>query len=153
MFLMLVFMCRDPGDTTSKVSCCVETSYCFKRAGTQINLDIQSCQLAGMFSGPRLLILPFVFKLQEVVVETSSTKWQPYKILTDVDGIYLNRCVRTFPICRLWFLFRYRDGYQYKSGCCLPLATTLATFATALTVCTEELYQAASLLHFSNTSP
>ena len=23
-------MCRDPGDTTSKVSCCVETSYCFK---------------------------------------------------------------------------------------------------------------------------
>ena len=30
MFSMLVFMCRDPGDTTSKVSCCVETSYCFK---------------------------------------------------------------------------------------------------------------------------
>ena len=27
---MLVFMCRDPGDTTSKVSCCVQTSYCFK---------------------------------------------------------------------------------------------------------------------------
>ena len=23
-------MCRDPGDATSKVSCCVETSYCFK---------------------------------------------------------------------------------------------------------------------------
>ena len=30
MFSMLVFMCSDPGDTTSKVSCCVETSYCFK---------------------------------------------------------------------------------------------------------------------------
>ena len=30
MFSVLVFMCRDPGDTTSKVSCCVETSYCFK---------------------------------------------------------------------------------------------------------------------------
>ena len=27
---MLVFMCRDPGDATSKVSCCVETSYCVK---------------------------------------------------------------------------------------------------------------------------
>ena len=27
---MLVFMCRDPGDATSKVSCCVQTSYCFK---------------------------------------------------------------------------------------------------------------------------
>ena len=27
---MLVFMCRDAGDTTSKVSCFVETSYCFK---------------------------------------------------------------------------------------------------------------------------
>ena len=27
---MLVFMCRDPGDTTSKVSCCVESSWCFK---------------------------------------------------------------------------------------------------------------------------
>ena len=27
---MLMFMCRDPGDTTSKVSCCVEPSYCFK---------------------------------------------------------------------------------------------------------------------------
>ena len=25
-----VFMCRDPGDNTSKVSCCVEPSYCFK---------------------------------------------------------------------------------------------------------------------------
>ena len=29
---MLVFMCRDPGDTTSKVSCCVEPSYCFKNS-------------------------------------------------------------------------------------------------------------------------
>ena len=27
---MLVFMCKDPGETTSKVSCCVQTSYCFK---------------------------------------------------------------------------------------------------------------------------
>ena len=27
---MLVFMCRDPGDATSKVSCCVEPSYGFK---------------------------------------------------------------------------------------------------------------------------
>ena len=27
---MLVLMCRDPGDATSKVSYCVETSYCFK---------------------------------------------------------------------------------------------------------------------------
>ena len=26
----LVFMSRDPGDTTSKVSCCVELSYCFE---------------------------------------------------------------------------------------------------------------------------
>ena len=32
MFSMLVFMCRDPGDTTSKVSCCVESSYCFKNS-------------------------------------------------------------------------------------------------------------------------
>ena len=30
MFSVLVFMCRDPGDATSKVSCCVETSYCFE---------------------------------------------------------------------------------------------------------------------------
>ena len=30
MLSVLVFMCRDPGDATSKVSCCVETSYCFK---------------------------------------------------------------------------------------------------------------------------
>ena len=26
---MLVFMCRDPGDATSTVSCCVQTSYFF----------------------------------------------------------------------------------------------------------------------------
>ena len=30
MFSILVFMCRDPGDTTSKVSCCVEPSQCFE---------------------------------------------------------------------------------------------------------------------------
>ena len=30
MFLMLEFMCRARGDTTSKVSRCVEPSYCFK---------------------------------------------------------------------------------------------------------------------------
>ena len=30
VFSMLVFMCRDPGDTTSKVSCCVESYYWFK---------------------------------------------------------------------------------------------------------------------------
>ena len=29
MFSVLVFTCRDPGDATSKVSCCVEPSYCF----------------------------------------------------------------------------------------------------------------------------
>ena len=29
---VLVFMCRDPGDTTSKVSCCVESSQCFKNS-------------------------------------------------------------------------------------------------------------------------
>ena len=30
MLSVLVFMCRDPGDATSTVSCCVQTSYCFK---------------------------------------------------------------------------------------------------------------------------
>ena len=29
---MLVFMCRDPGDAISKVSRCVEPSYCFKNS-------------------------------------------------------------------------------------------------------------------------
>ena len=29
---MLVFTCRDPGDTTRKVSCCVEPSYFFKNS-------------------------------------------------------------------------------------------------------------------------
>ena len=33
MFSMLVFMCRDPGDTTRKVSCCIEPSRCFKNSG------------------------------------------------------------------------------------------------------------------------
>ena len=32
MFSMLVFRCRGPGDTTSKVSCCVKPSYCFKNS-------------------------------------------------------------------------------------------------------------------------
>ena len=29
---MLAFMCRDPADTMSKVSCCVEPSWCFKNS-------------------------------------------------------------------------------------------------------------------------
>ena len=37
MFSMLVFMCRDPGDTTSKVSCCVEPSYCFKNSDFDVS--------------------------------------------------------------------------------------------------------------------
>ena len=32
MFSMLKFICRDPGDTTSKVLCCVEPSQCFKNS-------------------------------------------------------------------------------------------------------------------------
>ena len=32
MLSMLVFMCRDPGDSTSKVSCSVEPSECFKNS-------------------------------------------------------------------------------------------------------------------------
>ena len=32
MFSMLVFMCRDPGDTMSEVSCFVEPSYCFENS-------------------------------------------------------------------------------------------------------------------------
>ena len=39
---MLMFMCRDPGDTTSKVSCCVEPSYCFKNSVNTINLKSAS---------------------------------------------------------------------------------------------------------------
>ena len=29
---MLKFMCRDTGDTSIKVSCCVEPSWCFKNS-------------------------------------------------------------------------------------------------------------------------
>uniref|UniRef100_A0A671X6C2 Serine/threonine-protein kinase haspin n=1 Tax=Sparus aurata TaxID=8175 RepID=A0A671X6C2_SPAAU len=40
MFSMLVFMCRDPGDSTSKVSCCVEPSYCFKNSNFDASLRV-----------------------------------------------------------------------------------------------------------------
>ena len=40
MFSMLVFMCRDPGDTTSKVSCCVEPSWCFKESDFDASLKV-----------------------------------------------------------------------------------------------------------------
>ena len=33
MFSMLVFMCRDPGDTMGKVSCCVEPCYAWDTPG------------------------------------------------------------------------------------------------------------------------
>ena len=52
MFSMLVFVCRDPGDTMSKVSCCVEPSWCFKNSNfdaitnlpqqTQIEFDLKT---------------------------------------------------------------------------------------------------------------
>ena len=35
---MFVFMCRDPGDTTSNVSCCVEPSLCFKNSDFDANI-------------------------------------------------------------------------------------------------------------------
>ena len=37
---MLVFMCRDSGDTTSKVSCCVETSYGFKNSDFDASVKV-----------------------------------------------------------------------------------------------------------------
>ena len=37
MLSVLVFMCRDPGDATSKVSCCVESSYCFKNSENEFD--------------------------------------------------------------------------------------------------------------------
>ena len=40
MFSVLVFMCRDPGDATSKVLCCVETSYCFKNRDFDANVKV-----------------------------------------------------------------------------------------------------------------
>ena len=39
MFSMLVFTCRDPGDTTSTVSCCVELSLCFKNRDFDANIE------------------------------------------------------------------------------------------------------------------
>ena len=39
-FSVLVFMCRDPGDATSKVSCCVQTSYCFKNRDFDANIKV-----------------------------------------------------------------------------------------------------------------
>ena len=44
MFSMLVFMYRDPGDTTSKVSCCVEASFDFDASVlvlTTLNLKVK----------------------------------------------------------------------------------------------------------------
>ena len=37
-----MFMCRDPGDTTSKVSCCVQTSYCFKNRDFENTVNLKS---------------------------------------------------------------------------------------------------------------
>ena len=43
MFSVLVFMCRDSGDTTSKVSCCVEPSYCFKNRESLLKVSLKFC--------------------------------------------------------------------------------------------------------------
>ena len=40
MFSMLVFMCRDPGDTTSKVSCCVAPSLCFTNSDFDASVKV-----------------------------------------------------------------------------------------------------------------
>ena len=40
MFSMLQFMCRDPGDTTSKVSCCVEPSQSFKNSDFDASVKV-----------------------------------------------------------------------------------------------------------------
>ena len=37
---MLVFMCRDPADTMSKVSYCVESSYCFKNGDFDASVKV-----------------------------------------------------------------------------------------------------------------
>ena len=42
MFSVLVFMCRDPGDATSKVSCCVESSYCLKNSENENTVNLKS---------------------------------------------------------------------------------------------------------------
>ena len=44
MFSMLVFIGRDPGDATNKVSGCVEPSYCFKNRDfdASIRVPLQS---------------------------------------------------------------------------------------------------------------
>ena len=49
----VVFMCRDPGDTTSKVSCCVETScwfWCYRNSARSTPIN----QVLGGLSGRRL---------------------------------------------------------------------------------------------------
>ena len=40
MFLMLVFMHRDPGDTTSTVACCVEPSYYIKTSDFDASVKV-----------------------------------------------------------------------------------------------------------------
>ena len=45
MFSMLVFMCRDPGDTTSKVSCCVEPSLYFEHSDFDASVECPSTPL------------------------------------------------------------------------------------------------------------
>ena len=40
MLSMLVFMCRDPGDTKSKASCCVEPPYCFKNSDFDASIPV-----------------------------------------------------------------------------------------------------------------
>ena len=40
---MLVFMCRDPGDTASKVSCCANPSWCFQNSDFDANIEFALC--------------------------------------------------------------------------------------------------------------
>ena len=61
MFSVLVFMCRDPGDATSKVSCCVEPSYGFKNrdfdALTENELDPKIKNTVNLKSASFIVIM------------------------------------------------------------------------------------------------
>ena len=83
---MLVFMCRDSGDTTSKVSCCVKPSYCVFKTKThkRRNTPCPPCPLHSRFYHPCSFLLVNLTHVKHYHATTAVA--QPIHLEDEVGG-------------------------------------------------------------------
>ena len=144
MFSMLVFRCRGPGDTTSKVSCCVKPSYCFKNSKcpcTPLKISLpKNKTMVNLKSASFIIIMLWHEGLTSIANKALVCFWREFH--------FNNEWVKITPQYEVWvFLYIYilvhlADNTLYYSVKCLSAGLYIyLKLLQGTSLCVDSVYK------------